>query len=394
LSTAPPVEAFIQHTLESLRADTFVRLLLSAPVDRTQVIERITGRLVEIKGEICLSLTLREARRDTTKNLSLDEVPGWLAGQLAGKFRSAVLETTAGPWQFTVSPKGRARLVFHKAQTARPPERTHDRPKTSWLDASAQPWLQALGLCDDTGKVRPSMADKHRQLERYLEILSHLVRDCEWTPEAPVKVADMGCGKGYLTFGVWHLLNRRLGLRADVLGVEARPELVAQANRVAAGVGAESLRFMAGDIASVSLDTLDALLALHACNTATDDALAQGARVGAKLVVVSPCCHQELRPQLGQPEPLAPLLKHGLFAERLSEWLTDGLRTLQLEAAGYTTKVIEFVASEHTPRNVLIAGVRRDRDNERSRERAREQLQTLKDYFQLGDLASDHIASP
>lgn len=393
MSTAPPVEAFVQHIREALRANTFARLLVSAPVNRTQAVERITGRLIELKGVPCVSLTLREARRDTTKNLPFDELPGWLVRQLDGTFRSAVLETTAGQWQFNLSPKGRPRLVFHKTQTARPPERAHDLPKSGWLDATAQPWLRALGLCDDAGKVRASMADKHRQLERYLEILSHLVRDCGWTPDKPLKIADMGCGKGYLTFGVWHLLNRRLGLRAEVIGVEARPELVAQANAVATGVNAESLQFVAGDIAAVVVDKLDALLALHACNTATDDALARGVRAGAKLIVVSPCCHQELRPLLGRPEPLAPLLQHGLLAERFSEWLTDGLRTLQLEAAGYTTKVIEFVASEHTPRNVLIAGVRGERANARAREHAREQLCALKDYFRLGDLASDRIAS-
>ncbi len=394
MNPASPIQAFVEHTAAALRSGTFARLLVSAPVDRTQAVERLTGRLIELKGASVLSLTAREARRDTTKNLPLDEVPGWLAEQLGGRFRSAMLETTAGQWQFTISPKGRARLVFHKTQTTSPPLRTHDRPKSGWLDASAQSWLQALGLCDDAGKVRASRADKQRQLERYLEILSHLIRDCAWPPETPLRIVDMGCGKGYLTFGVWHLLNRRLGLRAEVLGIETRPELVAQANAVAGKISADSLQFIAGDIAAVPLDRLDALLALHACNTATDDALARGVRAGARLIVVSPCCHQELRPQLGRPEPLAPLLQHGLLAERFSEWLTDGLRTLQLEAAGYTTKVIEFIASEHTPRNVLIAGVRRERDNDRSREHAREQLRALKDYFQLGDLASDRIALP
>lgn len=394
LSPVPPVEAFLQHIRDALRTNTFSRLLLSSPANRLHVVERVIGRLVEIKGESRLSLTFREARRDTTRNLPLDEVPGWLTEQLGGTFRSAVLETTAGQCQFALSPKGRARLVFHKTKASRPPDRTHDRPKSGWLDASAQPWLQALGLCDDTGKVRASMADKHRQLEHYLEILSHLVRDCGWDADKPLKIADMGCGKGYLTFGVWHLLNRRLGLHAEVRGIEARPELVEQANRVVANVQTESLRFIAGDIASVALDELDALFALHACNTATDDALARGVRAGAKLIIVSPCCHQELRPQLGRPEPLAPLLEHGLFAERLSEWLTDGLRTLQLEAAGYATKVIEFVASEHTPRNVLIAAVRREGGSLHPIERAREQVRALKEHFQLGDLASDRIAVP
>lgn len=394
MSTVPPAEAFCQRTLGSLRDGTFVRLWLSAPADRTQSVERITGRLVEIQGGVRLSLTLSEARRATTKNLPVEEVAAWLTGQLAGRFRSAVLETTAGQWQFTISSKGRPRLVGHQARTDRAPARNHDRAKAVWLDASAQPWLQALGLCDDAGRVRPSMAAKHQQLERYLEILSHLVRECGWTPDTSLKLADMGCGKGYLTFGVWHLLNRRLGLRASVLGVETRPDLVEQASQIARSVHAESLQFVAGDIATIPLDGLDALLALHACNTATDDALARGVRSGAKLMVVSPCCHQELRPKLGRPEPLAPLLGHGLLAERFSEWLADGLRVLQLEAAGYATKVIEFVGSEHTPRNLLLAGVRHEPGSALARKRSRKQVRLLKEHFQLGNLASDDIDLP
>jgi SAM-dependent methyltransferase len=245
-------------------------------------------------------------------------------------------------------------------------------------------------VIDATGKVRVSRADKHRQLERYLEIIAHLVRACGWTPNSTVELVDMGCGKGYLTFGVWHLLNHRLGLRANVLGIDARSDLVAKSNAVAQRLGAATLRFVQGDIASVALARIDGLIALHACNTATDHAIVRGVRAGAKLIVVSPCCHQELRPLLGRPGVLAPLLQHGILAERLSEWLTDGLRLLRLEQAGYDTRVIEFVASEHTPRNLLIAGVRRD-DFHDAPVHGR-QAAALKDFFHLGDLASDEIA--
>jgi SAM-dependent methyltransferase len=205
-----------------------------------------------------------------------------------------------------------------------------------------------------------------------------------------VSLADMGCGKGYLTFGAWHLLNRILGLQAAVTGVETRPDLVEKANAIARAIQADSLQFVAGDIASAQFDSLDGLIALHACNTATDHALASGVRLGAKLIVVSPCCHQELRPQLGHPAPLAPLLDHGILEERFSEWLTDGLRALRLQAAGYETKVIEFVASEHTARNLLIVGVRQDRPADS--DAINRQIAALKEFFHLVSLASDEIA--
>lgn len=392
MNKSSPVETFINHTTAALRAGTLVRLLVSAPADRTQAIERIEGRLVAIKEQPFLSITLREPRRDTTENLPIEGASRWLTQQLEGRFRSAVLDTTESQWQFTINSRNKPRLVSHHRPAANAPPRDHDRKKPGVLDESAQPWLQALGLCDESGRVKASMADKYRQLERYLEILSHLARDCAWEPGLPITLADMGCGKGYLTFGVWHLLTQRMGLKAEVIGVEARGELVSKAETLARTIKADSLRFVAGDIASVSFDKLNALIALHACNTATDQAIKRGVQAGAKLIVVSPCCHQELRPQLGRPSPLAPLLAHGILAERLSEWLTDGLRALRLEQAGYATKVIEFVASEHTPRNLLIAGVRRNQPGDAGK--LDDQIRTLKEFFQLDHLASDELAAP
>lgn len=387
----PPAEAFIRHATRALHSATFVRLLISKPASQLQPVQRIIGRVVLIKDRPTLSLTFREARRDTTRNLAFDEASDWLADQLASEYRSAVLETTGTAWQFNVSPKGRTRLISHKTASAPAPAKSHDRQKSSGLDESARPWLIALELCNNNGTVRPSAADKYRQLERYLEIFGHLVRDCDWRPDSPIDIVDMGCGKGYLTFGVWHLLNRQMGLAANVVGVEARQNLVDQANAIAQSVGATTLKFVAGDIASVELETIDALIALHACNTATDAAIARGVHHGAKLIVASPCCHQELRPKLGCPSLFAPLLEHGMMAERFSEWLTDGLRALRLEQAGYATKIIEFVASEHTPRNLLIAGVRKKAAIDTGR--LKEQIRAIKDFFHLDHLASDDIIS-
>lgn len=345
--------------------------------------------MVNIKNQTVLSLTLRESKRDSTQNVPLDEVTSWLNAQIAQTFQNALLETTSGDWQFTINAKGVPRLIAHKARTKTTPTRTHDRQKQRLLDDSAIAWLTALGLCDQRGNIRPSSSDKYYQLERYLEIVSHAVGDCGWSRGEQIHIVDMGCGKGYLTFGVWHLLNRTLNLTADVTGVEVRRELVDQANDIAQAVGANSLKFVTGDIASAKLDKIDGLIALHACNTATDDAIARGTHAGARLIIVSPCCHQELRPKLGRPTVLKPLLRHGLLEERFSEWLTDGLRALRLEEAGYATKVIEFVASEHTPRNLLITAVRKKASADTAP--MTERIRALKAFFDLPDLASDRI---
>jgi SAM-dependent methyltransferase len=391
MPTSNPLETFLAKMQASLADNSFVRLTLSQPVAVAGV-GKIIGRLIELRGEPWLSLTLRERTRDLTKNLPLASVPAWVREKL-DEFRSALLHTTARDWQLHCPAGGMPKLVSHKPACTAAPARTHDEPQHSLLNATACDWLHGLGVTDARGTVRAAMADKHRQINRYLEILSHLAADCGWlrnpllSPE--FTIADMGCGKGHLTFGAWHLFRRVHGLDVHVIGVEARSDLVEFANALARRIQADDLSFMAGDIESVALPRVDALVALHACNTATDDAIRRGIELGAKLIVVAPCCHQELRPQLGQPEPLAAVLRHGIMEERLAEWLTDGLRALFLEWAGYRTKVFEFVSSEHTPKNLMIAAIREREPF--ADEAARRRIVELKQFFGIQRYALDAL---
>ncbi len=386
-------DRFTAEAAASLTDGTFVRLVLSLPNSPEDAPRKILGRCVMLRSVPHLSLTFRHDTRDTTKNLSLADSATWLREQLRHGFRSALLGTTKADWQLIAAESGPPRLISHKPTRKQVPPREHDHKHAGALNRPADDWLIGLGVLDRDGKLRASMADKHRQINRYLELLTHLAKECGWIqgasqerasgilPEEPLAAgasapvqdgsrlcrrdagstftfADMGCGKGYLTFGAWHLFRRVWKQPVRVIGVEARPELVATTNRLAGQIRADGLEFLAGDIASTNLPKVDALIALHACNTATDDAIRRGIELGAKLIVVAPCCHKELRPQLGRPEPLAPVLQHGVMEERLAEWLTDGLRALFLEWAGYRTKLMEFVASEHTPKNLMLAAIR------------------------------------
>lgn len=353
---------FLQHLGAACTDDTFVRLVLSSPADPRAPVQRILGRLVELHGERHLAFTLREARRDTQQNVPFPEALAWVERQLRGPLRGALLETTAGNWQLRAIDGEAGRLVRHKASAAAPPARGHDTAKPTYLGPAAQRWLAGLGLVDDAGRARPKLADKLVQIDRYTEILAHLARDCGWDrgpAERPLRFVDVGCGKGHLTFAAWHLATAVLGRTAAVVGVETRAELVEHAAALARDVAGPGLSFVCGDIGDVELPGADALIALHACDTATDHAIRRGVEAGAQLIVVAPCCHQELRPQLTAPEPLSFVLPHGLFAERLAEWATDALRTLVLEHAGYRVKVVEFVGTEHSGKNVLLAAVRR-----------------------------------
>ena len=381
-----PLEQFLTAFSTSLAEDTFVRLVLSGPRAGGERPERVLGRLVEIRKLPHLSLTLRFPTKDVTRNLTAAEAAAWLRAQLGAEFQSALLCTIKRDWQLAVPEAGLVRLVTHRPSIREVPSRGHDVPKRDVLDLAAREWLVELGVTDARGKVRPAMTDKFRQINHYLEILSHLAADCGWRGDAKAGAsggaisasganesaagvsakrelvfADMGCGKGYLTFGAWHLFNRQLRIPTRVLGVEARPELVTAANALARRTAAGTLEFAAGEIATAPLPpSVDALIALHACNTATDDAIRRGVALGAKLILVSPCCHKEVRPQLTHPAVLAGVLRHGAMEERVAEWVTDGLRALYLEAAGYETKIAEFVATEHTARNLLISAVRID----------------------------------
>lgn len=384
-------DEFVQRVTDSLRNGTFVRLVLSRAVEGEDAPEKVLGRLVELKSGPYLSLTFRYPTRDTTKNVSLDETANWLRVQIGRHFRSALLGTTKRDWQLFVAESGEAKLVTHKPSTVEAPSRTHDVARQAILDESARDWLQGLGVLNAQGRVRPAMADKHAQINRYLEIFSHLAKDCGWTDsrDGCPTIADMGCGKGYLTFGLWHLFVRVWNRPVRVIGVEVREELVVSTKALAGKIGANGLEFAAGTIECATLPNVDALIALHACNTATDDAIRRGIELGAKMIVVAPCCHKELRPQLGRPAPLAPVLEHGLMAERMSEWATDGLRALFLEWAGYRPKMIEFVSTEHTPKNLMIAAVREGKPF--TSRAAREQIEQFKEFCGIKHHALDPL---
>ena len=193
-----PITQFLTKLAASLADETFVRLVLTGE-------EKALGRLVDLKGAPHLSVTFRHATKDVTKNIPVNEAVAWVEQQLAGKRCGALLGTTTRDWQLVIPARGKARLIAHKPDVTSAPTRSHDLPKQTLLDDSARDWLGGLDV------LRPAMADKRRQIDRYLEILSHLAADCGWTGDAPLTIADMGCGKGYLTFGAWHRFRRVRG---------------------------------------------------------------------------------------------------------------------------------------------------------------------------------------
>ena len=350
-------DRWLKKLRSSLEEETFVKLTLSRPRVRSAELRNVYGRIVDLRAGHFLSLTLRHATRDTTRNVEFHEAIAQVGSLLSDNFEEGHLFTTTGDWKLKASANGEGSLKGARPTFAAALSTSHDRAKQRALEQA--PFLTKLGVTDADGAARPGMADKLRQIERFVEILGHLVEDSALKNASSVTAFDMGAGKGYLTFATREYFRRR-DVPATITGVELRDDLVQQTNEAAAALGMEGLSFARGSIADFALPAeVDLLIALHACDTATDDALAAGIRAGAKLMVLSPCCHKEIRRQLTPPPILREVLRHGILAERQAELLTDGLRAMVLEAAGYETKVFEFISSEHTAKNLMIAGIRR-----------------------------------
>lgn len=377
--TAPDAaRSFLEKIRASIDAGTFVKLILSQPRSGDDGPRNVYARLIELRAGLRLSLVFRHATRDVTKNLVPDAALASIGDMLGARFERAHLFTTTGDWQLGCDAQGRGFVKASRPTFSVAPEPSHDRRKTQPL-ASGAPFLRILGVTNTAGEPRPGMAGKFRQIERFVEIIGHLVDDSPLRDQRKLRVLDMGCGKGYLTFGACDFFRTR-GAAAEVEGIEMRSELVENANRAAREAGFERLRFERGAIADLPAEkSADLLIALHACDTATDDAIYHGIRTGAALIVTAPCCHKELRPQLDPPPVLAEVLKHGILREREAELVTDGIRALLLEIHGYKSAVFEFVSTEHTAKNLMIAGTRRERPLEPAPLRRR--LAELLDWY-------------
>ena len=338
----------------AVRDSTLVKLTLGKHRGADATLKNIFIRPVMLKAGPQLSFIYRHATRDITKNMPPAEAVALITNFIGGDFLDAHLFTPVQTAQLEIADDGKARLSLKTAASApMPAPPVHDREREYLIPANA-PWLRALGITNNLAQAREGMAAKFRQINKFVELLAHLTAEASLPGDKPFRIVDMGSGKGYLTFAA----AAYFGPRAEVLGIEARQELVELCQRAARDEKFSNLHFCAGTIAETALERAEVLIALHACDTATDDAIAKGIAANAALIVVSPCCQKELRAQLVAPPVLADALKHGIFQERQAEFVTDALRALLLEWAGYRTKVFEFISTEHTAKNLMIAAVK------------------------------------
>ncbi len=378
-------DAFTTLLQVALDDESFARLVLAKPRARASDLVRVSVRPVTLKGEPLLSFVYTHKTRDITKNAGFADGVQLARELIDSTFDHAHLFTTTEEIQLLTSKKGKRTLLRGKASHSAAPA-THDREKHRFLDLD-RAFLTELGVTNTDHQLVPAMARKWKQINKFVEVLDHALDATPLKTATRLDVIDFGSGKGYLTFAMHDYLRHTLGLPAQVAGVELRPDMVKLCNGVVQRLSLDGLRFDEGDVRTVVPEAIDIMIALHACDTATDFAIHTGVRAGARIIMCSPCCHKELRPQLLSPHPLRPILKHGVHLGQQAEMLTDGLRAMLLDACGYDTQVFEFVALEHTNKNKMILAVKREvvPGNARAAAEIWQQIDEIKGFYGIRD---------
>lgn len=339
---------------EAFADKSFVDLRLTSYRGNAQL-KRIIVRPVKIKTELVLNLRVQYRTREIQKNLSSAEAWRSVREYVTQGFSQITLRTTAVDVECDLvlgKLKTRAATVDDK------PSLDHDRKRVRSVELSA-PYLKELGIVGNDGQLRRERMDKYRQIEKFVEIVKVHLAEFGKNASGNFHVADFGSGRNYLTFALYDFLKSERSENVKVLGIDRRDDLVAEGNAIAAKAGYKGLSFIVGRVAATELKTngmpeIDVAVALHACDTATDEAITAALGAEAKLIIVAPCCHKFVRGHMAAPNTLRPIVEHGIHAERMAVMVTDTLRGLRLEAAGYRTKVFEFIDSDHTDKNVMI----------------------------------------
>ena len=363
-----------------LNEATFVRLEMKGSADgRAIPWRKIIVRPVLIKEARHLQFSYFDAKKDITKNYRGDEATRKLDEALALLFSTFDLGSTDEDLLVQLNKKGKARM--RRTQVSgkeRAPDLAHDAPKSLSLPAGKpDPFLRKLGIMNDEGKVYPAMQGKFSQVNEFLKLLAH-TGELEKIEQRPLEILDCGSGSSYLSFAAYHYINDVLGIPAKMVGIDVNEELVEKGNTEAVELDTPEVCFRKSAIIDYQPTTPPGIvLALHACDTATDEAIAQGIVWGARLVMCVPCCHHDLQEQMHTPRPFDPVLRHGILKQRMGDILTDSFRALILRVMGYRTDVVQFISTEHTDRNLMIRAVKRTRQDEARFMREYEELKSF-----------------
>ena len=375
---------FLEEFHAAFLASKLQRLVLSKYKGNEVDLNRITIRPVQIKEQSLLSFLYEYRTNHITKNLDVETAQTQLQTLIASDFLNAHLVTNDWEMQLTLSKKGKFLVNRHRNKTSlnnseqSQTELAHNRNKLRYVQQD-RPYLRELGITDAKGEIIPAMSRKWKQINKFIEVLSTAIQQTGLDKRNQLHIADFGSGKAYLTFAVHDYLTDNLHIDTQVTGVELRQGLVDLCNQTAQKLSLKGIKFEQGDVQHFSAQAINIMIALHACDTATDYALHMGIRTGADIIMCSPCCHKQIRPQLKSPALLAPVLQHGIHLGQEAEMITDGLRALLLEAHGYDTKVFEFISLEHTSKNKMILAQKRKTPRDNSE--ILQQIAAIKNFY-------------
>ena len=351
------LQTFLEQLFTSIQNQTLIKITLGNRRVKSAELKNVFIKPVLIKNTVKLSFVYRFPTKDITKNFDKKESILLIEKMMQHEFLNADIFTSVSDLHFAFQKDDRVKFITRPSSlTINANTNQHDKEKVRLVKSADNIYLKELGITTAEGVVKRDMQHKYKQINRYIEIIEGIIKDLNFVDK--LEVVDMGSGKGYLTFALYDYLVNKLKLSATVIGIELREELVNKCNQVALDAQYIKLVFKQGTIQNTVVSNTDILIALHACDTATDEAIYSGIKSNAKVIICAPCCHKQIRKQMEPDTALKSITKHGILLERQAEITTDAIRALLLEAHGYKTKVFEFIATEHTPKNVLIVGIR------------------------------------
>lgn len=381
MSNQSILQEFHKQLADSIPANVFIKISLGNYQGNDKELKNVYVRRIKIKKVEMLSFTYRNKTRDIVKNFSIEDGLTRISHFISNDFRICTFFSTEKEVIVEHDKKGVITIRERFIKTEAPVVLSHDKEKKRIIQPAGKNYLQELNITDATGIVYKNAQDKYKQINQYVALLDPLIRSL---PAGKFKkVVDMGSGKGYLTFALYDYLVNVLKIEASVTGVEYRQDLVDLCNKIASKSNFKGLDFVQGTIEDYASEEINLLIALHACDTATDDAIYKGIKGNAELIVVAPCCHKQIRKQIEKGKAVNELdflTKYGIFLERQAEMVTDGIRALILEYFGYKTKVFEFISDAHTPKNVLVVGVK-TKEQAVDKEEILEKIKRTKEYF-------------
>lgn len=349
----------------AVHENTIIKISMGNYHGESPSLKKILIKPISIKKVPHWNIIFRHKTNDITKNIPHENIVPFLSERIDDGFRIATVFTATADYLYENIHDKKIVIKSSPASQKKPSSALHDKQKERLIPTD-RPYLQQLKITNATGEVYKATQDKYRQINHFITLMKPIFDTLN--PEQALHIADMGAGKGYLTFALYDYMSQRSAADIRVTGVELRPDLVEQCNTVAKACGYSGLKFERAAIQDYQADRLDGLIALHACNTATDDAIASAIRAQAQFVVVAPCCHKQIRREMTQSKSghvLSSLTRHGIFLERQAEMLTDTIRILVMEYFGYKVAAMEFISDSHTPKNVMLRAIK-TQDNVRT----------------------------